>query len=215
MIPDWLTPLATRAATVTAPELWRPPISSDRPQRPAAILVLLGDDAAHGPDVLLIQRARQLRTHGGQIAFPGGGMEPGDVDSATTALREAAEETGLDPNGVHVLTTLPEVWVPVSDNVVTPVLAYWSDPTPVFAADPLEVAAVHRVPIADLADPTRRVRARHPRGFLGPAFDLGNVFIWGFTAGLLDRLLHIAEWERPWDHSVVVDVPTHLLGDHT
>lgn len=212
MRPDWLAALATRAESVTAPELWRPPVTSDRPPRPAAILVLLGDDAAHGPDVLLIQRAAQLRTHGGQIAFPGGGMEPEDADVVSTAVREAAEETGLDPRGVDVVATLPEIWVPVSDNAVTPVLAYWSSPTPVYAADPREVEAVHRVPVAHLVDPARRVRARHPRGFLGPAFDLGDLFIWGFTAGLLDRLLHLGGWEQPWDPTVVVDVPAHVLG---
>lgn len=213
MTPDWLTPLVVRADTVTAPELWRPPVSSDRQPRPAAILVLFGDDAGHGPDVLLIQRSSTMRAHSGQIAFPGGGIEPEDGSAASAALREAAEETGLDPQGVRILSTLPPVWVPVSDNVVEPVLAYWSTPSPIHAADPHEVAAVHRVPIAALVDPARRVRARHPRGYLGPAFRIDDLFIWGFTAGLLDRLLHLAGWEQEWDPSVIVDVPAHQLGD--
>ena len=66
------------------------------------MLVLFGD-GPDGPDLLLIERARDLRSHAGQPAFPGGAIDPGDVDAVGAALREAAEETGLDPAGVDVV----------------------------------------------------------------------------------------------------------------
>jgi hypothetical protein len=73
--------------------------------------------------------------------------------------------------------------------------------------DPQEVARVARVPIADLADPANRFRAVHPSGFTGPAFRASGLFVWGFTAGLLDRLLALTGWERPWDQTRLQAVP--------
>ena len=98
------------------------------------------------PDVLLIERAHDMRSHAGQPAFPGGRVDPTDVDVVATALREAEEETGLDPSGVEVVAVLPDLFIPPSGFVVTPVLGWWQRPSPVFAKDPAEVASVHRVP---------------------------------------------------------------------
>ncbi|HET9560946.1 MAG TPA: CoA pyrophosphatase, partial [Propionibacteriaceae bacterium] len=70
--------------------------------RPAAVLILIGDGPA-GPEIMFIERAAGMRTHPGQIAFPGGAADAGDLDLADTALREAAEETGLDRSGIEVL----------------------------------------------------------------------------------------------------------------
>ncbi len=109
-----------------------------------------------------------------------------------TALREAREETGLDPAGVDVLAQLPGVPVPVSGFVVTPVLGWWRDPSPVWAADLNEVESVARVPVADLINPELRVKVRHPSGYVGPAFDVAGMLVWGFTGVLLDRLLELA-----------------------
>ena len=64
-----------------------------------------------------------------------------------------------------------------------------------------EVAAVARVPIAELVDPTSRLQVTHPSGWVGPAFEVRDLLVWGFTAGLLDRLLALGGWERPWDRS--------------
>ena len=96
--------------------------------------------------------------------------------------------------------------------MVTPVLAWWRDPSEVSPADVAEVAAVVRVPIADLADPHNRWRLTHPSGIIGPAFDVHGLLVWGFTAGLLDRLLALAGWERPWDTDRMRPLPDDALS---
>jgi 8-oxo-dGTP pyrophosphatase MutT (NUDIX family) len=164
-------------------------------------------DAVPDLDVLLTERASTLRSHAGQVAFPGGRIDPGDAGPGGAALREAQEETGLDPRGVRVVAQLAEVYLPPSDYAVTPVLGWWHTPTPVAVIDPAEVARVVRVPMAELVDPGNRFRAVHPSGFTGPAFSAGGLFVWGFTAGLLDRVLSLTGWERPWDHERLQDVP--------
>jgi 8-oxo-dGTP pyrophosphatase MutT (NUDIX family) len=157
--------------------------------------------------VLLQLRSDDLRHHAGQPAFPGGGIDPTDAGPVEAALREAVEEVGLDPSGVDVLTTLPELWLPPSGNLVTPVLAWWRAPSWVGAVDPNEVAAVSRVPLADLADPANRVMVKHPMGYASPAFKVAGMLVWGFTGGILDRLLRLGGWERDWDREAVVPFP--------
>ena len=183
-----MSPLVDAVSSVTADELTRFPAPPDAEHR-SAVLVLIGEQDDE-PDVLLIERAHDMRSHAGQPAFPGGRVDPGDVDAAATALREAEEETGLDPSGVEVVAVLPDLFIPPSGFVVTPVLGWWERPTPVFARDPAEVSSVHRVPIAELADPKRRCQVRHPSGFVGPAFEVRGLLVWGFTGGLVDRLIH-------------------------
>ena len=80
------------------------------------------------------------------------------------ALREAEEETGLDPAGVEVFGELPELWLPPSNFAVTPVLGWWREPRRCAVVDPDEVHAIHRVPIAELLDPDHRIDVRHPLG---------------------------------------------------
>jgi 8-oxo-dGTP pyrophosphatase MutT (NUDIX family) len=171
------------------------------------VLILFGAGAA-GPDVLLIQRADTLASHAGQPAFPGGKEDPGDGGPAGTALREAVEEVGLDPAGVRVLATLPAVHIPVSGFDVTPVLGWWHTPVAVVPVDAGEVASVERVPIAELTDPANRCTVRHPSGFHGPGFAVRGMLVWGFTAGVLDRVLELGGWSRPWDAAVIRDLPT-------
>ena len=204
-LPQWLHPLAEAAGRVRAEELSRflPP---EQGGRPSAILILLGEGPM-GPDVLLIERAGQLRAHAGQPAFPGGSVDPGDDGPVGAALREAVEETGLDLRGVLVFGTLPALYLPPSGFVVTPVLAWWREPSPVGVVDSVEVAAVHRVPVAELVDPAARVRVRHPSGYVGPAFTVRGMTVWGFTGGLLDRLIRLAGWERPWDPRRIAELP--------
>lgn len=203
-VPGWLQPVARAVGQVRGTDLTRflPPPQGGRA---SAVLMLLGE-GDRGPDLLLIERAHDMRAHAGQPAFPGGALEEGDEGPVAAAVREAAEETALDPAGVTPFALLPDLWVPVSDFVVTPVLAWWREPSPVRAADPTEVASVHRVPIADLADPRRRMRVRHPSGYVGMGFDVAGLLVWGFTAGLVSGLLDLAGWAVPWDPERVVDL---------
>jgi len=209
VLPGWLRPLADASVHVRPEQLSRflPPAEGGRE---SAVLMLFGGGPDAGlatADVLLIERAHDLRSHAGQVAFPGGAVDDGDDGVVGAALREAVEETGLDPAGVDVFGTLPALFLPVSDFVVTPVLAWWRAPSPVRVIDPREVASVHRVPLAELLDPANRLRVRHPSGYIGAAFRVRGLLVWGFTGGLLDRMLRLAGWERRWDHSRIEDLP--------
>jgi 8-oxo-dGTP pyrophosphatase MutT (NUDIX family) len=203
--PDWLRPLLDAARTAPPASIVAPPEETDG-LRSAAVLVLFGE-GPRGPDVLLLRRSDDLRHHPGQPAFPGGGIDPTDAGPEAAALREAHEETGLEPAGVDVLMTLPELFLPPSGNLVTPVLAWWREPSEVGPVDPIEVAAVARVPIAELVEPANRVMVEHPMRFDSPGFQVAGLLVWGFTAGILDQLLRLAGWEKPWDRSVKVPFP--------
>ena len=201
--PAWLRRLAEAAAVMDVPRVVRPPASGGRH---SAVLVLFGEGPG-GPDVLYIQKNEGLRRHAGQPAFPGGKIDDGDEGPVAAALREAVEETGLDPGGVDVLATLPELFIARSQFRVIPVLAWWREPSAVRPVDIGEVAAVERISVADLADPANRLMLRHPSGHSGPGFSIGSMLIWGFTALITDRLLALGGWERPWNNGTVREMP--------
>jgi 8-oxo-dGTP pyrophosphatase MutT (NUDIX family) len=207
-VPGWLADLAAAATTMQVPRISQPPASGGRQ---SAVLVLFGNGPS-GPDLLYIQRSAGLRRHAGQPAFPGGALEDDELADpvggpVAAALREAEEEVGLDPSGVEVLATLPEMFIPRSGFRVIPVLAWWRTPSQVRPVDAGEVAGVERIPVADLIDPGHRLMIRMPSGRTTPAFRVGSMLIWGFTAGLTSRLLELAGWDQPWDASRVRELP--------
>ncbi|WP_425244573.1 NUDIX hydrolase [Streptomyces citrinus] len=207
-LPGWLDPVAHAATTIRGEQLSRFLPPEDGAGRQSAVLILFGE-GERGPELLLMERAGSLRSHAGQPSFPGGALDPEDGDPRTegplrAALREAWEETGLDPSGVQLFGALPKLYIPVSGFVVSPVLGWWRVPTPVAAVDPAETARVFTVPVADLTDPANRATTIHPSGHKGPAFLVESALVWGFTAGVIDRLLHFAGWERPWDRAKTV-----------
>ncbi|MEV6896295.1 CoA pyrophosphatase [Amycolatopsis sp. NPDC051372] len=211
-VPEWLRPLVKVSAEVESRTFTRFTVDESL-TRSAAVLILFGE-RADGPDVLLQRRADTLGSHAGQVAFPGGGAEDGDGGPVGTALREAEEETGVDPAGILPVAILPELPVPVSRFAVTPVLAYWHTPSPVHAVDLGETAAVARVALSDLADPANRFMVqKRGASWKGPGFDVDGLFIWGFTAGLLSVLLSLGGWEREWDTGDVRDLDV-ALAEH-
>ena len=230
-VPGWLRDLADAASKMEINPMAQPPAHGGRA---SAVLVLFAAGPPSGPqagpqpgpqpapqpgpqpggpgtgpnnpDLLFIQRSADLRLHAGQPAFPGGAIDAADDGPVAAALREAAEEVGVDPDGVDVVGTLPELFIPRTGFRVVPVLAWWREPCAVAPVDPAEVAAVERISISELADPATRVMVKGPSGFLSPAFQVKGMLIWGFTAVLVDRLLALAGWERPWDTAKVIDL---------
>lgn len=184
------------------------------PSRAAAVLMLLSGSAGSAsgstpealPDdaaVLLTHRSPSLRSHSGQIAFPGGRIDPGDTNVVDAALREAWEETGLDRRAVVPLAQLDAVEIRVSGNPVHPVVGYWDASADVGVIDPGEADDVFLTPLAELVDPRNRVRlVMGP--WMGPGFWVRDYLVWGFTGGLLSALFTQAGWERPWADAPVM-----------
>jgi 8-oxo-dGTP pyrophosphatase MutT (NUDIX family) len=205
-VPAWMAGLLARASAVDPTAFLRAvPRPAGVDTRSAAVLMLFGE-SDWGPDLLLLRRADSLNSHPGQVAFPGGVADEDDDGPVATALREATEEVGVLPAGVLPVALLPSIYVPVSFYQVTPVLAYWSEPSAVYAVDQAETAAVARVPVVELADPANRFRVRHESGYVGPAFGVPGMVVWGFTGALVSMLLAMGGWEQPWDATDVRDL---------
>lgn len=236
--PPWLRPLVDNIGQV--PDAYRRRVPADvlamvtaakaassrRGGRDAAVLVLFsgpasgaaGNGVPDEADLLLTVRASTLRHHAGQAAFPGGASDPGDDGPVATALREAYEETGVNPNQLHPLATMERTFIAPSGFHVVPVLAYSPDPGPVAVVNKAETAIVARVPMRAFINPANRLmvyRRTFSRRFAGPAFMLNEMLVWGFTGQVISAMLDVAGWARPWDTSDIreLDEAMALVGD--
>lgn len=188
-----------------SPPAWQPEMRIERPfsrrgaTRAAVLIALM--ERHDGVAVVLTQRTQFLPTHSGQIAFPGGKVDAGDVNVQQTALREAQEEIGLQPASVDVIGKLP-LYVTGSRFVITPVVALVRRP-PQLHANPSEVADIFEVPLSFLMNPAHHQHHRlrwdgHEREWLSmPYREVANGaadpavverFIWGATAGMIRNL---------------------------
>lgn len=214
-IPPWLETIthSVRAGQGFFDQL---PPASRRPAQPvpgivpSSVLMLFAGDPEFEPtpvnpfpedaQLVLTHRSPHLRSHGGQMAFPGGRADREDGDPVATALREAHEEVGLDPTDVDILGVSAPIPISRTGNAVNTVVGFGPTDTVqgVHVASPGEVAGVYRVPVGELIEPAHRVRVAHG-GWSGPAFWVDGLLLWGFTAGVVDTVLRIAGWEVEWN----------------
>jgi 8-oxo-dGTP pyrophosphatase MutT (NUDIX family) len=195
ILPDPLpVPPAALAAVRTDGVAWRAPTDDGElpPGRPAAVLVLLVPDEAGEARVVLTERVDRGGHHSGEVSLPGGRAEPEDDDLVATALREASEEVGLDPEaaGVRVVGQLEAFWIPVSDYRVTPIVAV-AERTPVLAPAEAEVARIVLAPVAAfLPDGEIEIVETTVRDWpiRYGAYPVEGLRVWGATARILGQL---------------------------
>jgi len=149
--------------------------------RPAAVLVPLveRDDGAH---LWLLRRPDAMRSHAGQVAFPGGKTDPTDESPRETALREAREELGIEAARVDVLGQLDD-YVTITSFVITPIVA-WVPPDMPMTPNPSEVARVFTMPLARFFEPKSGIFPRR-----GWTYD--GELVWGATAAMIGGLLDV------------------------
>jgi 8-oxo-dGTP pyrophosphatase MutT (NUDIX family) len=167
------------------PALWER--AGARATRPASVLVPVVDRAA--PTVLLTQRTAELASHAGQVAFPGGKIEPGDESPLAAALREASEEVGLPPVLVEPIGYL-DLYLTLSGFRILPTVARVK-PEFTLELNPHEVVDAFEVPLDFLMNPDHHQRkTRDWKGVTREyyAMPFGERFIWGITAGILRNL---------------------------
>lgn len=188
--PEALTPIRV------AGEPWRPQPEGIASARPAGVLLLIAPDDAGEARIVLIERTSYDGHHSGEVSFPGGAAEAGDADLAATALREAAEEIGLDADsvGLRVVGELEPFWIPVSNFRVTPIVAL-AERLQAWHPDPREVARVIEAPVAaflpdaPITTLERDVREWRIRYGAYALEELGDgPAVWGATARILGQL---------------------------
>ncbi|NQW29027.1 MAG: CoA pyrophosphatase [Ignavibacteria bacterium] len=161
--------------------------------RHSAVLIPLVQTENQFPDVMFTLRSERMRSHRGQISFPGGRCDEGE-DAITTALRELHEETGVANSGVHVLGTMSSIFIPPSNSAVTPILAKISPQE--YVTSELEVREIFHIPLEFFLKP-ESLEYQNKELFGGMALvPLWNVHkdvpLWGATAMMLNELVVLA-----------------------
>lgn len=222
LAPDGFWSRLSSALAAVSEDVRTPPPDA----RVGAVLVLV-EDTAEGPTVVLTRRRRDLRSHPGQISFPGGRLDPGETIEEA-ALREAQEEVGLRPDSVEVIGAGPTFYIPPSRFWVVPVLARWCHPHEL-TENPWEVDEVLRVPVSRLLEQDRwRHTPLSSRGSTW-AWQLEDDLLWGATAVVMSTLLDVAvaDWHggidpaelgearavRPWETAPTWQRRPRLEGD--
>jgi len=174
-------------------ELFRD-IQQTDPIKSGVLILVFPSPAAKEAQIVLIQRPVYEGVHSGQIALPGGRFEEHDENLVMTALREAQEETGIDPSMVNVLGTLTELYIPPSNFIVTPVVGYAREEL-LFRRDPEEVDEIIILKIKDLVDDRaiilREFTVNSGLRIEAPCFDINGHCIWGATAMILSEFKEI------------------------
>ncbi|MCJ7548809.1 MAG: CoA pyrophosphatase [Anaerolineae bacterium] len=173
------------------------PGPGDHP-RSSAVLALL-HTTPHGLSLVFTLRPLSLRRHGGQISFPGGGAEPGDLTYADAALRETEEELGISTHDIEILGEMTPLFIAPSQNIVHHFVG-WLAVLPPLDPDPFEVESVLQVPLNALLDPRSLDTHYWPRDGVmlsAPCYRVGETCIWGATAMMLSELLEIIRRLHP------------------
>lgn len=209
--PAWLQPLLERIDAGAVTESLLTEIGqAEEYTREAAVLVLFtGQDKAES--ILLTHRTPTLRSHAGQIAFPGGMVDATDTNPVDSALREGWEETGLDRTVVTPVALLDAVTAnrPIP---IHPVIAHVATPAAVEEHSPDETDEVFYAPVEELVDPANRAVALLPGDVVLPTFMVNGYLVWGVTGALLDIVLRHAGLEKPWDNHTVRDLKELLAA---
>ena len=203
--PSWLKSIANLPAKFEGDDFQFPLRGGDESTRKGAVLILFSGQE-DSPEVLITLRSSQMRSHAGQPSFPGGAIDLTDKDAISAALRESEEEVGLRSESIEVIGLLPELWLPPSNFHVSPVLAWWRQPHEIAPQSVEEVVRAENISLIELADPVNRYNVRHKSGYIGPAFNVAEMLIWGFTAGIIDRILHHSGYEREWDQEKIIEL---------
>jgi 8-oxo-dGTP pyrophosphatase MutT (NUDIX family) len=191
---DVVTVLRKRLEPVERVDMLSDALEGQLPDaRKAAVLLALFDQEGE-PTTLFIRRSSMLRAHSGEIAFPGGSVDPSDSSPIMAALREAQEEIGLDPAGVEVLGVLQPVFTVASNFLIIPVVAFLPQGLGTLQLQASEVTEIILASLRDLTNPgifhtEEWMRAGRTRTIY--FYDYGSYRIWGATARILNALLEI------------------------
>ncbi len=167
----------------------------DTPPRPGAVMILLYEEDGN-IQFPLIQRSEYRGVHSGQIALPGGKAEASDADLVATAVREAHEELGIDPQKIDIVGSLTSFFVAASNFQILPVVAYAKE-FPHFVPDEREVAGVVKADLKTMIDPQtikeKEITPAEGITFDAPYYDLSGAVVWGATAMMLSEFVTLTK----------------------